>query len=219
MAIRKLTTIEALWSLWNLLRENIPIVFTSYAACVGLVGMMWSKIQFEAAVNGSLVYFLVFAIFFFAGLGLILLILILRGDIGFRRVLIAQIHTMEQNEFIELREFYLKLVSDITTFIGHQKELEPVTVPWDSGTSESSSHEEWTKKVKLSMSYRNRQEGLFWEKFGPRLVDLGNRLKKAGADPFLVRWPLWAILASPQNYLADVGAEIEKLRSVYITEY
>ncbi|MDF1610157.1 hypothetical protein PZ897_18395 [Hoeflea sp. YIM 152468] len=190
----------------------------SYAATTAAVGLMWSQIQFMAATHGLVVYLITFAIIIMSGLGAILLYLIMKGDIGFRRVLIAQIRTMDQKEFTQLKDKYTSLVSEIATFVAHQKDLEPPYPPAPTDDSSESIRAYHDQISRDSMSHRNRQEAQFWDKFGARIIDLSISLKKSGVSENVVSRPIWSINVWPESYLSEVGAELSRLSAAYANE-
>lgn len=207
MALRKLTALESLWSLGKLLMENVRTVAVIYSGTA----------HFLAATYGFGVYIIVFAIAALAGMGIILLYLVMKGEIGFRRVLIAQMRTMDRAEFQALRDKYTRLASDIAAFVADQTQSEPTRdyTPFEDRQKEL---EAWGKRVTASRAHETQGQARFWERFGPRIIDIQVSLKRAGVNSHLTNRPIWTAFTWPESFLVEVGKEIDRISVLYANE-
>lgn len=215
--MRKLTALEALLSLWQFGKEHIGTVLLLLFGPGGVALLAWRYIELVAFNVGWWFYPFILAVFFLAALGILGLALFLRGDIGVRRIMIAQLRTMEAEEFAKLKEKYARVVTDTAIFMADQKNTEPTHNLGDI-TDQTDARRQWGETQQKHMQHRNEWEAKFYERFTPRLIDLMVDLKKAGASDRVTRRPVWSIFTWWDSSLQEIGSELERLEKIYELE-
>jgi hypothetical protein len=200
---------ESLWSLWNLVKERWPWLLTPFGGLSAMTAHWWRYVELLALNLGWGVYPVLFICLLLIAWGVFILALMLRGDVGFRRVLLAQLKTIEAEEFQKIRDKYDKLVADVAVFLADRKQSEPIHTAFEP-------HSEWNKRAVDRQQHDQDSQARFFERFGPRIIELTIDLRRAGAAQRVTEAPLWAMHTWPEIYLRQIGAEIQRLSILYL---